>query len=309
MISLRIATRKSALALWQANWVAGQLMQTHPSLRIELVEITTEGDRRLDLTLSKIGGKGLFLKELEEALLRGEADIAVHSLKDVPAQDRPGLQLSAFLPRANPLDALVSSTYPSLASLPHGATVGTASLRRQSQILHLRPDLRILPLRGNVDTRLRRQQTGDFDAIILAACGLERLNLSTHLREALSPDLCLPAVGQGIVVVQSRAEDEHTQALIKALHSPASYTLALAERSMNALLGGSCQVPVAGYATLHGTELRLNGLVGRPDGQTLLKATYAGDPSEAQAIGQRVAESLLAQGAQTIINEALAGKP
>jgi hydroxymethylbilane synthase len=307
MISLKIATRKSALALWQAHWVAEQLMRTHPNLRVELVEMTTEGDRRLDVTLSKIGGKGLFLKELENALLSGEADIAVHSLKDVPAQDTPGLQLCAFLPRATPFDALISSTYPSLAELPPGATIGTASLRRQSQLLHLRPDLTILPLRGNVDTRLRRQQIGDFDAIILAACGLERLNLGSHIRELLLPALCLPAVGQGIVVVQARADDLHTQAMLKPLHIPASYTLALAERSMNALLGGSCQVPVAGYATLEGSELRFHGLVGTPDGKTLLRATFAGDCSEAQQIGERVAEDLMAQGAQDIIKATLSG--
>lgn len=308
MISLRIATRKSALALWQANWVASQLRKAHPNLHIELVEITTEGDRRLDLTLSKIGGKGLFLKELEEALLRGEADIAVHSLKDVPAQDTPGLRLAAFLPRATAFDALVSSTYPSLAALPHGANVGTASLRRQSQLLHLRPDLNILPLRGNVDTRLRRQQIGDFDAIVLAACGLERLNLSTHIAEVLTPDICLPAVGQGIVVVQARANDDHSQALLKPLHSPASYTQALAERTMNALLGGSCQVPIAGFATLHGNELRLNGLVGTPDGKMLMKASFGGDPSEAQQIGEHVANDLMAQGAEQIIQASLSGK-
>lgn len=307
MILLRIATRKSALALWQANWVADQLRRAHPNLQIELVEMTTEGDRKLEVTLSKIGGKGLFLKELEEALLRGEADIAVHSLKDVPAQDTPGLRLSAFLHRATPYDAFVSSTYPSLASLPEGATVGTASLRRQSQILHLRPDLQISPLRGNVDTRLRRQQTGDFDAIILAACGLERLNLSSHIAQTLLPDVCLPAVGQGIVAVQTRSDDERSQAFVKALHSPASYTQALAERSMNALLGGSCQVPVGGHATLKDGELRLQGLVGTPDGKILLKAHDAGDPSEAQQIGVRVAEQLMEQGAQKIIEAALSG--
>lgn len=307
MISLNIATRKSALALWQARWVAQKLIEAHPHLRVELVEMTTEGDRRLDVTLSKIGGKGLFLKELETALLSGQADIAVHSLKDVPFQDTPGLRLCAFLPRATALDALVSRDYSSLAALPPGAKVGTASLRRQSQLLHLRPDLEVLPLRGNVDTRLRKALEGEFDAIILAACGLERLNLGDSIKEYLQPESCLPAVGQGIVVVQARAEDEHTQVLLKALHSPASYTLALAERSMNALLGGSCQVPVAGYATLEDNQLRLHGLVGTPDGKTLLKATFAGDSSEAQQIGQRVAQDLIAQGAQDIITATLSG--
>jgi len=305
MTQLNIATRKSALALWQANWVAEQLLRAHPTLRINLVELTTEGDRRLDLTLSKIGGKGLFLKELEEALLRGDADIAVHSLKDVPAQDTPGLRLCAFLPRATPFDALVSNTYPSLAALPQDASVGTASLRRQAQILHLRPDLNIQPLRGNIDTRLRKQLTGDFDAIILAACGLERLNLSSHIREVLLPDACLPAVGQGVVVVQARSDDAHTQSLLKPLHDRATYAMALAERSMNAILGGSCQIPIAGYATLAGTELRLHGLVATPDGQTLLKAKYAGDVSEAQQIGEQVAQDLINQGAQDIVQAVL----
>lgn len=309
MILLRIATRKSALALWQANWVADQLRRAHPALKIELVEMTTEGDRKLEVTLSKIGGKGLFLKELEEALLRGDADIAVHSLKDVPAQDTPGLRLSAFMPRATPFDAFISNQYPNFMALPQGATVGTASLRRQAQLLHRRPDLNILPLRGNVNTRLDRQLKGDFDAIILAACGLERLNLGSHIAETLNPELCLPAVGQGIVVVQCRSDDEHSQALLKPLHSPASFTQALAERSMNALLGGSCQVPIAGFATLKGNELQLQGLVGSCDGKTLLKAQYAGDPSEAQQIGIRVGETLLSQGAQTLIDAALSGQP
>lgn len=305
MTQLKIATRKSALALWQANWVAKQLLSFHPTLDISLVELTTEGDRKLDLTLSQIGGKGLFLKELEEALLRGQADIAVHSLKDVPAQDTPGLQLCAFLPRATPFDAFVSNTWPSLDALPLGAVIGTASLRRQAQILHIRPDLDIQPLRGNVDTRLRKQESGDYDAIILAACGLERLNLSSHIREFLLPDRCLPAVGQGIVVVQARNDDDLTQSFLKPLHDRASYVQALAERSMNALLGGSCQVPIAGYATLAGAQLRLHGLVGTPDGQTLLKAKYAGDVSDAQQIGEKVAQALIEQGAQDIINLAV----
>lgn len=305
MTRLNIATRKSALALWQANWVAEQLLRSHPTLQINLIELTTEGDRRLDLSLSQIGGKGLFLKELEEALLRGQADIAVHSLKDVPAQDTPGLRLIAFLPRATPFDVFVSSTYPSLAALPKKAVVGTASLRRQAQILHLRPDLNIQPLRGNIDTRLRKQQTGDYDAIILAACGLERLNLSSQIRDVLLPDTCLPAVGQGVVVVQARSDDSYTQSLLKPLHDRATYAMALAERSMNALLGGSCQVPIAGYATLEGTELRLHGLVGTPDGQTLLKAKYAGDVDQAQQIGVTVAQDLIAQGACDIIQTVL----
>jgi hydroxymethylbilane synthase len=305
MTQLNIATRNSALALWQANWVASQLLAIHPDLTINVIELTTEGDRKLDLTLSKIGGKGLFLKELEEALVRGQADIAVHSLKDVPAQDTPGLSLCAFLPRATPFDALVSSQYSSLAALPHQAVVGTASLRRQAQLLHHRPDLLIKPLRGNVGTRLQKLQTGDFDAIILAACGLERLNLSSQVAQLLPPTLCLPAVGQGIVVVQARSQDAQTQQLLKPLHHPDSYAQAVAERSMNALLGGSCQVPIAGYATVEGEQLHLQGLVGSNDGKILIKAEFAGNISEAQQIGETVAKALIEQGAIEIIKSAL----
>lgn len=307
MKKLRIATRQSALALWQSRWVAEQLEKAHPGLEIELVEMTTEGDRNLSASLSKIGGKGLFLKELEQALLENRADIAVHSLKDVPANDNPGLKLCAFLPRATPWDALLSNAYNNLADLPPRATVGTSSLRRQAQLLAIRPDLNIQPLRGNVDTRINKLQTGQYDAIILAAAGLERLNLQAHIREYLSPDICLPAVGQGIVVVQAREDDADIIKLLEPIHHETSFHAALAERSMNAILGGSCQVPVAGFAKLDGDSLQLHGLVAESDGTLILRATHSGKVNEAEQIGEQVANHLLEQGAGDIIETCLSG--
>lgn len=303
---LRIATRKSKLALWQTRWVSEQLKQAHPDLTIEWVELVTQGDIKLESSLAKIGGKGLFLKELEEALLDKRADIAVHSLKDVPMTLAPHFTLAAYMPRATPLDALCAKGA-TLATLAPQAVVGTSSLRRQSQLLAARPDLQIKLIRGNVDTRLNKLQAGEYDAITLAACGIERLNLKEHISEYLPSTLCLPAIGQGIVVIESRADDELTQAYVQALHNEDAKTVAQAERSLGAALKSSCQVPVAGHAELMGDRLLLRGWVGTPDGKRMLYANAEANREDAEALGLQVAELLKNDGAQDIIDRCLSG--
>lgn len=299
MKTLRIATRKSALALWQANWVQALLEQQDPELAVELVKMTTPGDELIDKALNKVGGKGLFLKTLEEALLDNKADIAVHSLKDVPVQDTDGLQLACFLPRATPWDAFVGGAHKTIQDLPQHAVVGSSSLRRQSQVKALRPDLEIKLLRGNVDTRIKKFQQGEYDAILLAACGLERLQLEAHISSVLPKQDCLPAIGQGIVVIQCRADDLETQKLLAPLHNAKSFAAAQAERTMGNLLGSSCQVPIAGHATINGDALHLQGLVGTPDGKTILRAQA--ESKDATALGEKVAQDLISQGAMNII--------
>lgn len=306
MSVLRIATRKSQLALWQTRWVSEHLRKAHPDLTIEWVELVTQGDIKLESSLAKIGGKGLFLKELEEALLDKRADIAVHSLKDVPMVLAPAFRLAAYMPRATPLDALCARGA-TLATLPPHAVVGTSSLRRQAQLLAARPDLRIKLIRGNVDTRLNKLASGEYDAITLAACGLERLNLRGHISEYLSSDLCLPAIGQGVVVIECRAGDERTLALTQALHNPDAASVALAERSLGAALHSSCQVPVAGYAELKGEQIQLRGWVGTPDGKRMLYARAEGPRQDAVALGLQVAQLLKNDGAQEIIDCCLSG--
>lgn len=306
MPRLRIATRKSKLAIWQTNWVSEQLQKAYPDLSIEYVELTTQGDIKLDSSLSKVGGKGLFLKELEEALLDGRADMAVHSLKDVPMQLDSVFCLPAFMPRTTPLDALCAKGK-TLDTLPAQAIVGTSSLRRQAQLLAIRPDLRIKLIRGNVDTRVNKLSNGEYDAITLAACGLERLNLSEHISEYLSFDRCLPAIGQGIVVIEARADDKITQERVRVLHDAQAETVALAERSLGLALHCACQVPVAGYARFENENLVLRGWVGTPDGQRMLYATAAGAPEEAANLGLKVAQMLQDQGATMIIDQCISG--
>jgi hydroxymethylbilane synthase len=306
MKPLRIATRKSALALWQANWAAEMLKAQHPGLQVELVKLSTEGDELLDTSLAKIGGKGLFLKTLEQALLNDEADIAVHSLKDVPVQDTEGLQLACFLPRATPWDALVAGETKSLEDLPQGAIVGSSSLRRQAQLKAARPDLEIKLLRGNVDTRIKKFQSGEYQAILLATCGLERLQLDQHISQILPKQQCLPAIGQGIVVIQCRSRDHYTEKLLKPLHDTQSFAAAAAERSMGNLLGSSCQVPIAGHAYISHDGLHLEGLVGAPDGTTILHSAGHGKVNDAKLIGEQVAQHLIEQGALKIIEKCLA---
>lgn len=299
---LKIVTRKSALALWQANFVKDQLQVLHPDLEINLIGVTTEGDKILDVPLAKIGGKGLFVKALEEKLLNHEADIAVHSLKDMPAALLDGLALGAILKREDPTDAFVSLHYPSIQALPLNATVGTSSLRRQSQLYALRRDLNLQMLRGNVDSRLQKLEHGEYDAILLATAGLKRLGFLDRITEILSPQKMLSAVGQGALGIECRIEDAEIRHLIMPLHHTPTAQCVLAERNMNALLGGSCQSPIAGLAVINDDGmLKLEGMVATPDGKTLLKAWAIGNPEAMLMVGKQVAEQLLEQGADDII--------
>ncbi len=298
---IRIATRKSALALWQAEDVKARLEHFHPGLKVSLVPMVSRGDKLLDSPLSKIGGKGLFVKELETALLEHEADIAVHSMKDVPMDFPEGLGLYCICEREDPRDAFVSNRYDSLAALPVGSVVGTSSLRRQTQLLALRPDLQIRFLRGNVNTRLAKLDAGEYDAIILAAAGLIRLGFGDRIRSSISVLDSLPAGGQGAVGIECRSADSEIQALLAPLHHRDTALRVTAERALNKRLNGGCQVPIACYAELHGEQLWLRGLVGQPDGGRLLRAEARGPLAEAEALGVRVAEDLLAQGADAIL--------
>lgn len=298
---IRIATRKSALALWQAEYVKSALEQAHPGLRVSLVPMVSRGDKLLDAPLAKIGGKGLFVKELETALLENEADIAVHSMKDVPMDFPEGLGLYCICEREDPRDAFVSSRFDSLDALPAGSIVGTSSLRRQAQLLARRPDLRIHFLRGNVNTRLAKLDAGEYDAIILAAAGLIRLGFEDRIRSSISVDDSLPAGGQGAVGIECRTADAEVHALLAPLHHRDTAVRVSAERALNKRLNGGCQVPIACYAVLEGDQLWLRGLVGQPDGGQLLRAESRAPADEAEQLGVRVAEDLLGQGAETIL--------
>jgi hydroxymethylbilane synthase len=298
---LRIATRQSPLALWQAQHVAGLLTTTHPGLRVELVKRVTEGDRILDRALNTAGGKGLFIKELEQGLLEGRADLAVHSMKDVPAELPPGFDLPVFCAAADPRDALVSNTADSVDTLPSGARVGTASLRRGCQLLARRPDLQLVVTRGNVQTRLAKLDRGECDALLLAAAGLDRLGLAGRIAARLPIDVMLPAVTQGVLGLECRAGDTAVAALLAPLHEPATALRVQAERACAARLGGGCHTPLAGHAVLDGERLRLTGLVGSPDGRRLLHEALDGPAGQPQALGLALAERLLAQGADAIL--------
>jgi hydroxymethylbilane synthase len=300
---IRIATRKSALALWQAEYVKARLEQAHPGIEVTLVPMVSRGDKLLDSPLSKIGGKGLFVKELETALLENEADIAVHSMKDVPMDFPEGLNLFCICEREDPRDAFVSNTYASLDELPQGAIVGTSSLRRQTQLLALRPDLVIHFLRGNVNTRLAKLDAGEYDAIILAAAGLIRLGFGDRIAHSLSVENSLPAGGQGAVGIECRTADLELHALLGPLNHADTAARVSAERAMNKHLNGGCQVPIACYAVLEGDDLWLRGLVGAPSGERLLRAEARAPRGEALALGVSVAEQLLAQGAGAILQE------
>lgn len=302
---VRIATRKSPLAMWQAEFVQARLQNLHPGLQVELVPMTTRGDKILDVSLSKIGGKGLFIKELEQALLDGRADIAVHSMKDVPMEFPQGLALSAICEREDPFDAFVSNRYASVNDLPEGARIGTSSLRRSSQLQHQRPDLKILDCRGNVNTRLAKLDANEYDAIILAVAGLKRLQMSSRIRMALNTELCLPAPGQGAVGIEMRAGDDDMHHIVSALNDADSALTITAERSLNRALQGGCQVPIAGFAELTERGLYLRGRVATVDGKTMLRAEdqSAGSLEAADALGKRVAKDLLQQGADRILAE------
>ncbi|MEH3021473.1 MAG: hydroxymethylbilane synthase [Pseudomonas oryzihabitans] len=299
---IRIATRQSALALWQADYVKARLEAAHPGLRVSLLPMTSRGDKLLDAPLAKIGGKGLFVKELENALLDGSADIAVHSMKDVPMEFPDGLGLYAICEREDPRDAFVSNRHGSLAELPRGSVVGTSSLRRQAQLLALRPDLEIRFLRGNVNTRLAKLDADEYDAIILAAAGLIRLGFADRIRESLTVEHSLPAGGQGAVGIECRTDDAEVHALLEPLHHFDTERRVAAERALNRRLNGGCQVPIACYAVQDGELLWLRGLVGQPDGGLLLRAEARGPLNDPASLGVAVAEDLLAQGAQGILD-------
>ena len=302
---IRIATRKSPLALWQAEHVRKRLLALHPGLQVELLTMSTQGDRILDSPLAKIGGKGLFVKELEQGMLDGRADLAVHSMKDVPAELPEGLGIGAILEREDPRDAFVSIQYASVDDLPEGARVGTSSLRRQCQLRARRPDLQILDLRGNVGTRLGKLDDGAYDAIVLACAGLKRLGLSERITRELPPGEMLPAIAQGVIGIECRVDDERVNSLIEPLNHAETRQRTDAERAMNAAMAGGCQAPVAGYSVLNDAAIELHGLVGRPDGSDMIHGEVSGAAEHAAALGKQLANDLLSRGARTILDELL----
>lgn len=300
---LVIATRESLLALKQAELIKAALLKHHPQLNVEFLGITTEADKKLDVTLAKIGGKGLFVKELEETLYDGRADIAAHSMKDVPMNLPQGLCIPAILEREDPRDAFVSKQYQSLQTLPNGALVGTSSLRRQTQIAAMRSNLTLKNLRGNIHTRLKRLDEGDFDAIILAAAGLKRMGFTDRIKSCFSVAELLPAAGQGALGIECREDDEHIHSLIKPLDHQHTHACLIAERALCRRLGGGCMVPIAAYAEIHHDHLLLRGVIASRNGQRVLRAQLGGDPKSADTIGQQVAEQLLSQGAEKLLQE------
>ena len=304
-MKIRIATRKSPLALWQANFVKQNLLLAHKDLKVELIPMVTQGDIILDSPLSKIGGKGLFVKQLEQAILNNEADIAVHSIKDIPAQFPKGLMLATICQRDEVRDAFVANKYTSLNDLPEGAIVGTSSLRRQCQLRSHFPHLIIKDLRGNVGTRLNKLDEEQYDAIILASVGLKRLSLEHRITQYIDTDLILPAVGQGAIGIESRTDDKQILDIISVLDDKKSRACIQAERAMNNALQGGCQVPIAGYCRLNNDELMLQGLVGRVDGSKIIKQQITGCINEAESLGEELAQQLLNQGADLILTELL----
>lgn len=302
----RIATRKSPLAMWQAEFVQQGLTQS--GHQVALLPMSTRGDKILDTPLAKIGGKGLFIKELEHAMLEGRADLAVHSMKDVPMEFPQALYLGVICEREDPLDAFVSNDFAKLDDLPQGARVGTSSLRRRCQLMAYRPDLQISDLRGNVNTRLAKLDNGDYDAIVLACAGLKRLDMAERIREAIDPLICLPAAGQGAVGIELRSDDTRTADAVAVLNHENTALRVRAERALNHRLQGGCQVPIAGFAELQGNELFLRGRVGSLDGNTLLKAERRDSIDDPEGLGIAVAEDLLAQGADKILAEVQAAQ-
>ncbi len=301
--TLKIATRKSPLALWQAEHVKARLMEAHEGLNVELVTFTTKGDKILDTPLAKIGGKGLFVKELEVAILEGKADIAAHSIKDVPMEFPEGLFLSTILEREEPCDAFVSNKIDNIQKLPIGATVGTCSLRRKSQLLSKRPDLKIKDLRGNVNSRLEKLDNGDYDAIILACAGLVRLEMENRITQRISSSWILPAVGQGAVGLEARIDDKETLSLLEVLNHHDTSDRVIAERAVNKRLQGGCQVPIASYAMLDGDTLHLQALVGEPDGSEIIQGDISGHRSDGEQLGIQLADDLLSRGAKEILEK------
>ncbi|MFM5449214.1 hydroxymethylbilane synthase [Aeromonas veronii] len=301
--TLKIATRKSPLALWQANFVKDRLEALHPQLQVELVPMSTQGDKILDTPLAKVGGKGLFVKELETAMLEGRADIAVHSMKDVPVEFPEGLGLHTICEREDPRDAFVSNRFKAIAELPQGAVVGTSSLRRQCQLRAARPDLVIRDLRGNVNTRLAKLDAGEYDAIILAAAGLKRLEMAHRITAFIEPEQSLPANGQGAVGIECRLDDVELHALLAPLEHTETRVRVLTERAMNRALQGGCQVPIGAYALVEGEQIWLRGLVGSPDGSQVIRDEIRGPLADGEALGEQLAQRLLAAGADEILAE------
>lgn len=301
-MKLKIATRKSPLALWQAEFVRSQLLAANPELEVELVKMTTQGDKILDTPLAKIGGKGLFVKELEQGMMAGDADIAVHSMKDVPMDLPEGFALPVICERESPYDAFVSNRYSHIDELPQGARVGTSSLRRSSQILNYRRDLEILSLRGNVQTRLGKLDDGEFDAIILASAGLIRLEMESRIRYQIPPEIMLPAVGQGAIGIECRADDEQTRELISSLNHSETSQRVRAERAFNHRLEGGCQVPIGAFALLEENDIWIRGLVASLDGSEIISGERRGPIAQGEALGIELAEELLEQGADQILS-------
>jgi hydroxymethylbilane synthase len=303
---LLIATRKSPLALWQANHVRDALMACDPGLNVELVTMTTQGDKILDTPLAKVGGKGLFVKELELGILEGRADLAVHSMKDVPVEFPEGLGLASIMQREDPRDALISNDFSSMDAIPEGARIGTSSLRRQCQLRARRPDLEVLDLRGNVNTRLAKLDAGDYDAILLAAAGVKRMGWEDRITELLPPEQFLPAIGQGAIGIEIRLGDERVNRVVSALNDEQTATRLRAERALNERLQGGCQVPIAGYSEISDGVILLRALVGRPDGTGLVQGVISGKPENAEELGQVLADDLLSRGAREILAEVYA---
>jgi hydroxymethylbilane synthase len=302
MREMRIGTRKSPLALWQANWVRQSLSNAYPRLRVSLVRIRTKGDKLIDVNLANVGGKGLFVKEIEEKLLAGRIDLAIHSMKDLPVQLPKGLHIQSVPRREDPGDVLISRDHLTLEELPRGAKIGTSSLRRRAQLLSYRPDLAIVPLRGNVDTRLRKLKTLDLDAIVLAVAGVKRMNLEGSISQHIPPEVCLPAIGQGSLGIETRVDDDEVNRYLNILDHEPSHVSVKAERAFLGRLGGGCQVPIAGLgAVSDGGTLVLKGLVGTLDGKKLIKGAIEGEMGKAEELGMALAEDLLSRGADEIL--------
>ena len=304
---VRIATRKSPLAIWQAKFVHDALLALYPNLQIILVRMSTQGDKILDTPLAKVGGKGLFVKELEQGMLLGNADIAVHSMKDVPVKLHEGFHVPVICKREDPFDAFVSNSYQFIDDLPQGARVGTSSLRRECQLSAYRPDLNIIPLRGNVNTRLKKLDKGDYDAIVLAIAGLKRLKFTKRIKSKLTLNQILPAIGQGAVGIETRMDDDAINSLIAPLLCPDTWIVVSAERAMNRRLLGGCQIPIAGFASVKFGKIKIRGLVGRPDGMETFHAEITGKVEDAESLGTALAERLLAQGADNILKNIYVG--
>ena len=300
---LRIGTRGSQLALFQANWVKDQLIHAHPHLKVSLIKIKTTGDKIQDAPLAKIGGKGLFVKEIEEALLQKRIDLAVHSIKDVPTQFPEGLHLYVITKREDPRDIFISQSGTKLKELPQGAKIGTSSLRRQAQLLHYRSDFELVPLRGNLDTRLKKLKTMNLDGVVLALAGVKRLGLEEKVTEIISTDISLPAIGQGALGIETRQDDREIEEQIRFLNDRDSWIAVSAERSFLKKLEGGCQVPIAAFARTAGATLQIDGLVGTIDGKRILREQVEGRVEEAESLGTKLADILLSKGARAILDE------